>query len=543
MERRWYSVWDPEVPKTADPKKPLPMYLKDTATSMPDRIALDFYGSPTTYKDLDNAIDKFAAGLIELRMKKGDRVAVFMGNCPQFIISYFGILRAGGIVVALNPMFKHTELEYELNDSGAEVLVAWDILYPEVVKIKDRVKLKHTIVTSLRDFLPREPTLPLPSEAEQPKQIFPGTIDFLKFLDRSSMTLSDHMINFNEDLALLQYTGGTTGLPKGAMLTHFSLAYSVLAEVLWFKYTQNDVHLGVTPFFHIMGMLHMAAQMISGGQIVTLARFTPEAAAKAISRYKCTTFMPAPTALIALLGWPDLEAYDFSSLRCLVSGAAPISVETQTKMKRLLPNTVIGEGYGLTETMAQGGLLTPLHRHKPGFVGIPQTGVDMKIVDFETESRELGPNEEGEIVIKGPMMMKGYWNRPKETSEVLREGWLYTGDAGVMDEEGYVRVVGRKKELIKCSGFSVFPSEVEGWLYQHPAIAEVAVIGVPDSYRGEAPKAFIVLKAEYKGKINEEEIIEWSKENMAAYKRPQMVEFRDELPKSAAGKVLKRLLG
>jgi acyl-CoA synthetase (AMP-forming)/AMP-acid ligase II len=542
MGKRWYSVWDPDIPKSFEPEKPLPDYLRDTAMSMPNWIAVNFYGFEMTYQELDDSMDRFAGGLVDLGMKRGDRVAVYMENCPQFVISYFGILRAGGIVVALNPMFKHAELEYEMNDSGAEMLVASDLLYTEVAKIKDRVKLKHIILTSLRDFLPQKPTLPLPSDAEQPKRVFPGTLDFLELLHRSSVKPPRDPINLKEDLALLQYTGGTTGLPKGAMLSHYSLAYAITATVLWFKYTKHDVHLAVTPFFHIMGMLHMCSQFVSGGQVIILARFSPEVVAKAISQYKCTTFMPAPTALIALLSWPNIEAYDLSSLRCLVSGAAPISLETQTKMKRLLPKTVIGEGYGLTETLAQGGLLTPLHRHKAGFVGIPEIGADMKIVDRETGSRELAPNEEGEILIKGPTVMRGYWNKPQETKEVLRDGWLHTGDIGLMDEEGYVRVVGRKKELIKCSGFSVFPSEVEGWLYKHPAVAEAAVIGIPDPYRGEAPKAFIVLKAEYQGKVNESEIMEWSKENMAAYKRPQVVEFLDELPKSAAGKILKRLL-
>jgi acyl-CoA synthetase (AMP-forming)/AMP-acid ligase II len=542
MEKRWYSVWDPDIPKSFESEKPLPDYLRDTAMSIPNRIAVNFYGFEMTYKELDDAIDRFAGGLADLGMKRGDRVAVYMGNCPQFVISYFGILRTGGIVVALNPMFKHVELEYEMNDSGAEMLVASDLLYTEVAKIKDRVKLKQVILTSLRDFLPPKPTLPLPSEAEQPKRVFPGTLDFLELLRKSPMKPPRDLINLKRDLALLQYTGGTTGLPKGAMLTHYSLTYAVMASVLWFKYTKDDVHLGVTPFFHIMGMLHMGSQFVSGGQVIILARFSPDAAAKAISQYKCTTFLPAPTAFIALLGWPDIKEYDFSSLRCLISGGASIPLEIQTKMKKLAPNAVIGEGYGLTETLAQGGVLTPLHRYKAGFVGIPEIGTDMKIVDLETGSKELAPNEEGEIVIKGPTVMRGYWNKPRETSEVLRDGWLYTGDIGLMDEEGYIRIVGRKKELIKCSGFSVFPSEVEGLLYKHPAIAEVAVIGVPDPYRGEAPKAFIVLKAEYKGKVNEGEIIEWSKENMAAYKRPQTIEFCDELPKSAAGKILRRLL-
>lgn len=542
MQKRWYSVWDPEVPKSFEPEKSLPEYLRDTAVSVPNRVAISFYGYDMSYKELDEAVDRFAVGLADLGVKGGDRVALYMENCPQFAISYFGILRAGGIVVSLNPMFKHVELEYELNDSGAETLVALDVLYTEVAKIKDWVKVKNVILTSLRDYLPGKPTLPLPSEAEQPKLAFPGTLDFLGLLRQSSAEPLRRLINLKEDLALLQYTGGTTGLPKGAMLTHYSLAYADVATALWFKYTKNDVHLGVAPFFHVMGMIHMGAQLLSGGQVVILARFSPEAAAKAVSQYRCTSFVTAPTALIALLGWPDIKQYDLSSLRALISGGASIPLEIQKRVKELAPKAVRGEGYGLTETLAQGGLLTPFHRYKAGFVGIPNIGADMKIADLETGSKEVAPNEEGEILIKGPTVMRGYWNKPKETSEALRDGWVCTGDIGIMDEEGYVCVVGRKKELILCSGFNVFPAEVEDLLYKYPAVAEAAVIGVPDPYRGETPKAFIVLKPEYKGKIKEDEIIEWCKENMAAYKRPHVIEFRDELPKSGAGKILRRVL-
>jgi len=274
---------------------------------------------------------------------------------------------------------------------------------------------------------------------------------------------------------------------------------------------------------------------------VILTRFIPDVVATAIAHYHCTFTVVPTTGLIALLGTPNIKQYDFSSLRCIGSGGAPISVEIQKKVKALLPKTIIGEGYGLTECVSQGGAITPLYRYKPGFIGIPHIN-EIKIVDLATGTNELPPNEEGEIIMKGPAIMEGYWNKPEETKEVLRDGWLYTGDIGLMDEEGYIKFLGRRRELIKCSGYSVFPAEVENLLYRHPAVAEVAVIGVPDPYRGESPKAFIVLKSEYKGKVKEEEIIEWSKENMAAYKRPRIVEFREELPKSAAGKILRRIL-
>jgi len=245
--------------------------------------------------------------------------------------------------------------------------------------------------------------------------------------------------------------------------------------------------------------------------------------------------------VIALLSLPNVKDYDFTSFRCLWTGGASISVELQNRLKELAPDTVIGEGYGLSETIAYGGAITPLYRYKPGFLGVPHLN-DIRIVDLATGTKELAPNEEGEITIKGPAVMQGYWNNPEETKRVLRDGWLHTGDIGLMDEEGYVKFLGRTREMIKCSGYSVFPAEVEELLYSHSAVKEAAVIGVSDPYRGESPKAFIILKPEFVDKIKETEILEWCKDNMSAYKRPRFVEFRQELPKSAAGKVLRRIL-
>ncbi|MBA7619616.1 Long-chain-fatty-acid--CoA ligase [subsurface metagenome] len=542
MEKKWYSVWEPGVPKVFEPEKSLPEYFRDNAKATPDKVALSFYGYDMTYKELDEAIGRFAGGLANLGVKKGDRVALFMQNCPQFVISYFGTLRAGAIVVSLNPMFKHAELEYELNDSGAETLVALDFLFPEVKRAGDRIKLKNIIITSFADYLPQKPSLPLPAEMGQPKVIFPEALDFLGFLHKSLAQPVSRITNLREDIALLQYTGGTTGLPKGAIITHHTLAHNSAAAPLWFSYTKDDIHLDILPNFHVTGMIQsLCAPLACGGRLVILTRFSPEVLVKAIEQYKCTVMVSTTTLVIALLEWPERDQYDISSLRIVWTGGAPMPVPIQEKLRQIVPRAVMGEGYGLTETLT-GGVITPMGRLKSGFIGIPNISTDVKIVDLETGLKEVNPGEEGEIIIKGPVVMTGYWNKPEETKEALREGWLYTGDIGKMDDEGYVAIVGRKKELIKCSGYSVFPTEVEELLYRHPAIAEVSVIGIPDPYRGEAPKAFIVLRPEYKGKIREEEIVEWAKDNMATYKRPRMVEFRDELPKSAAGKILRRIL-
>lgn len=542
MEKRWYKVWPPWVPKNFEGEKPVSEYIRDWARMTPEKVAISYYGRDITYKELDAMIDRFALGLVNLGIKKGDRVALYMENCPQFVISYFGIHRAGGVVVPLNPMFKHSELEYQMSDSQAEILIGLDYLFPEVEKIWDRVQLKNVITTSLNDFLPEKPILPLPHEAKEVKQSLVKTVNFFDFLSNTPLRSVCNVTDMKKDLALLLYTGGTTGLPKGAMISHHALTCASVGAAHWYHHREDDVHLGVTPFFHTMGQQQlMCAPLVSGGKIIILARFIPDVVARAITHYKCTFMVVPTTALIALLNLPDIKQLDLSSFRCIWSGGTPISVEIQKKVKELAPNSIIGEGYGLTECVSQGGAITPLYGYKPGFVGIPHIN-DIKIVDLETGEKEVPPNEEGEIIMKGPAIMEGYWNNPEETRKVLRRGWLYTGDIGLMDDEGYIKVLGRKRELIKCSGFSVFPAEVENLLYKHPAIEEVAVIGIPDPYRGESPKAFIVLRPEYRLKVKEEEIIEWCKENMAAYKRPRIIEFREVLPKSGAGKILRRIL-
>ena len=543
MGKRWYKVWPSWVPKTVTVDKPVSEYLRQWAELTPERTAISFYGRDISYRELDRSIDAMAKGLADLGVGAGDRVALHMDNCPQFVIGYFGILRAGGVVVPVNPMFKPAELEHELKDSGAAVLIGLDYLYPEVEKARSRTPLKSVILTSLAAYFPENPVLDLPPEARKTAGPFADTLSFEELVRGAAGEPFPRTVDLKEELAVLQYTGGTTGIPKGAMISHFGLSSASLMMMHWYHHRENDVFLGVTPFFHVMGQINvMCVPLICGGRIVIMSRFIPEVVAKAITRYRCTYWVAPTTAVIALLSLPNLKDYDFSSFRCLWTGGVPISPELQKQLSALMPDAVIGEGYGLSETMASGGACTPLYRPKPGFVGIPESNVDLKIVDRETGTVELEANQEGEIVIKSDSMMLGYWKKPEETAEVIRDGWLYTGDVGLMDEEGYVKFLGRSRELIKCSGYSVFPVEVENLLYQHPAVREAAVIGVDDPYRGETPKAFIVLKDEYVGKTSEEEILEWCKENMSAYKRPRIVELRDSLPKSAAGKLLKRIL-
>jgi long-chain acyl-CoA synthetase len=543
MGRRWYNVWPIWVPKSLEVEKPVSEYIREWARLTPDRIALSFYGRDISYAELNGMIDRVAWSLVDLGVKKGDRVAVHMENCPQFVIAYFAAQRSGGVSVPVNPMFKGPELEQEINDAGAEMLIGLDSLYAEVVKIRSHTPLKNVILTSMRDFLPAEPVLPLPLRAKEEKHSYPNTIDFVALMRKSKDRSICKVTDLKTELALLQYTGGTTGIPKGAMISHYALANAGVGTMHWYHQRENDIFLGATPFFHVMGQVsQLCNALVSGARIVILSRFVPDVVAQAIMRYRCTQWMGATTMVIALLDLRNISDYDFTSFRCIVTGGTPVSIELQKKMKELAPNAAIVEGYGLSETASQGGACTPLFQYRPGFVGIPQINVDIRIMDQETGKRELEPNEAGEIIIKSASTMLGYWNKPEETNEILRNGWLYTGDTGLMDEDGYIKFLGRTRELIKCSGFSVFPAEVEGLLYRHPAVKETEVIGVNDPYRGETPKAFIILKEEYVGKVKEEEVLEWCKDNMATYKRPRFIEFRKELPKSSANKILKRIL-
>ena len=543
MNHVWWNAWPSWTPRKIDIVKPVCEHLRSWADLTPDHIALSFYGRDISYGTLNNQVDRMAWALKGLGVKKGDRVGVHMQNCPQFVIAYMGTLRAGGVAVAVNPMFKGAELEYELTDAGAETLVGLDYLYPEVQKVRSRTPLKNVILTSMSEFLPDNPIFPPSPEALAEKQVFPDTIDLMELLDNSPDDPICLVGNLKTSLAVLQYTGGTTGLPKGAMLTHYGVAFGAVGTMHWYRFRDDDVFLGVTPFFHVMGqMTLMLCPLTAGGRVVLLDRFVPEVAAQAIQHYGCTFWVGATTMMIALLGLPNIKDYDLTSLRLMWTGGAPISVELQNQIKELVPGAAIGEGYGLSETASHGGACTPPFHYRPGFAGTPQLGVEIKIVDEETGTKEMPPNQPGEIIIKSPTTMVGYWNRPDETKEMLRDGWLYTKDTGLMDEQGYVKFLGRTREMIKCSGFSVFPAEVEHLLYAHPAVKEAAVIGVDDSYRGTSPKAFIVLKDGYAGTVTEKEILNWCKDNMAAYKRPKFVEFRESLPKTAAGKLQKIIL-
>ena len=537
----WHKHWPEGVPYEIPlPEQAIGDFIRRNAERSPRKAALQFYGNAMTFSQLEEETNRFANALVNLGVVPGDRVSLFLENCPQFVIAFHGALKAGAVVVPANPMFKEMELEYELMDSNARVIVVLDHLYPMVAPIRKKVGLNHVIVTSYHDYLPETPQLPLHPSMEAPKKTFPETLELLECTHECSSTPPAHRCT-PEDVALLQYTSGTTGLPKGAMITHRNLMATVVIPGTWLTALQDDVHLCVLPLFHVTGMQNsMNIPLWAGNTMVLLARFDAETVVRAIHQYRVTRWVGITTMNVAVANFPGIHQYDLTSLRFCTSGGAPIPVEVLRRFQEAT-GSVLLEGYGLSETISA-CVVNPAQRIVQGSIGIPLPNVDVRVVDTADPGKGLPVGEVGELLVKGPMVMKGYWNRPEETRDALKEGWLHTGDLAFMDDEGFLYIRGRKKELIKASGYSVFPSEVESLLYQHAAVGECAVIGVAHPYRGEEVKAYVVLKPGYEGAVAAEDIVQWAREHMAAYKYPRQVEIRSQLPKTGSGKILKRLL-
>jgi len=547
----WFKNWPPEVPKTIDyPEVPLHALLRQTAQKHGGDVAIVFLGKKITYEDLDVFSDRFATALYNLGVKKGDCVAVFLPNIPQFMIGYYGALKVGATVTAVSPLYKERELEFQVNDSDAETLVFLDMLYPIVKAVKEKTKLKHLIVASVGEYLPsakrvlgsllgKVPSLKVPKET--------GVYYFKELVDTAPNAPPNVEINPKQDLAALQYTGGTTGVPKGAMLTHFNLVSNAVACVAWLHGKEpkeaEDVFLTVLPLFHIYGMTtSMNAPIYLAGKMILLPRPDAVEILKSIQEHRVTVYCGVPTLYAILIDHPDIRRYNLKSIKFCISGAAPVPPEVQKRFMELTSGVLV-EGYGLTESSPVthcNPLDATLKTVKIGSIGIPWPDTEAKIVDVDTGEKEMPMGEVGELIIKGPQIMKGYWNLLEETAAVLRDGWLYTGDIGKMDEDGYFFITDRKKDLIKYKGYSVYPRELEDLLYEHPAVKLCAVVGKPDKVSGEIPKAFIVLREGTTA--TEEEIKKFVKTKVAPYKAIREVEIRTELPMSVVGKVLRRTL-
>ncbi|MFX1541273.1 MAG: long-chain fatty acid--CoA ligase [Promethearchaeota archaeon] len=540
MDRPWLGIWPEGVPTTIEyPEVSIPERLRAVSKKYPSKVAIVFKGVELTYQELDMLSDKLATGLHDLGVKTGARIALFLQNSLHYVISFFGVLKAGVIIVPCNPQFKERELKFQLNDSGAETIITSEGLYPIVKKIREETGLARVIVTSLKESTP--PLLTNMRCFEESEK-YHNTIDFVNLITKYEANPPKFDINPKEDVAILCYSGGTTGIPKGCMLTHYNLIVNQIQHATWRGLKEGEeISLIFLPMYHIFGLSECMCSAVSfAWKIVLLDRFHAEEVINAINEYRPTLFFAVPTVYIALLNHPNIKKCDFSSFRLFHTAASAMPTEIRNKWIELTGPKLM-EGWGLTEA-SPGLVLTPIGSDKPQFVGIPLPDTDVKVVDMETRTRTLPPGENGELIARGPQIMKGYWNQSEMTKETLRDGWLHTGDIGYMDKEGRVYFVDRKKDVIKVSGYQVWPFEVENILSEHPAIEEVAVIGVPDSYRGEHPKAFVILREEYKGKVKEDELVKFCRERMAAYKIIREVEFRKELPKSPAGKILRRAL-
>jgi long-chain acyl-CoA synthetase len=533
--KAWFNNWPSQVPKHIDyPLVPLQELLKKSAKEFPQKTAIVFGGREISYAQLDMFSNQFANSLVKLGVKKGDRVAIFLPNIPQFIIAYFGTLKAGGVVTTVSPLHREREVEFQLKDSGSQTIITLDTLYPIIAKVKEKIQVKNIIVTGIDEYCYKKNRPPDVSH----------TFAFQVLLEKALLVSPNVQLNPNEDLAILQYTGGTTGTPKGAMLSHNNLVSNALAFSAWIQgVAAQETFLTALPLFHIYGMATSLTVPISlSAKMILIPKFEPAKVLEAIQHHKVTVFCGVPTIYSALLASPMLSKYDITSVRVCISGGSSLPPQIQKQFMQITGGLLV-EGYGLTEASPVthcSPVEKTMQTVKMGSIGLPLPDTDARIVDLVTGEKTLGVGETGELMVKGPQVMKGYWNKHEETTFVLRGGWLLTGDIAHMDKDGYFYITDRKKDLIKTKDYSVYPREIEDILYEHPAVKLCAVIGKPDTISGQVLKAFIVLKEGMA--VTEDEIASFVNCKVASYKAIHEFEFRKELPISSAGKVLKRLL-
>ena len=546
MNERHFKFWPKRMPHTLTlPKTSVYHNLTVSAERYPEKTAIFYYETKISYGRLLEEVESVAGYLQEtMGVEKGDRVVLHMQNSPQFVVAFYAILRTGAMLVPVNPMSVTEELTHYLEDSGAKVAVCGGDLYSQIAPLLGESGLERLVVATYSDYLKEETDLALPEVVSASKEEIESekVIPWHAVLEAGYSP--DEVPIEPDDMALLPYTSGTTGKPKGCVHTHSTLNANLIGAALWNGITSDSVSLSTLPFFHVTGMEHsMNAPIFAGGAMVLMTRWDKELAAELVQRHRITHWTNISTMVVDLLSNPKIEEYDLSSLQCVGGGGAAMPEAVGKKLEDLASIRYV-EGYGLSETIAQTHM-NPPDRPKLQCLGIPSFDVDSRVIDPET-LEEVGVREEGEIVSSGPQVMKGYWNRPEADEEAFfeRDGkrFLRTGDIGTVDEEGYFFIVDRLKRMINVSGYNVWPAEVESALYEHPAIQEAAVISVPDARRGEAAKAMVVLREEAKGEVSEEDIVEWAKCKMAAYKCPRSVEFIDELPKSGSGKILWREL-
>jgi long-chain acyl-CoA synthetase len=546
MTLPWVPNYDPGVPPEVEPvSSSLPWLLIRAAEKSPQAAALAFFGKTIPYATLREHTARLAQALKDLGLAPGERLAVLLPNCPQLVVAYHAALHLGAVVVFLNPLLSTKELAYQLTDSGASRLVVLDHLYPKIEPVRPRVELSHLIITGLADYLPWPFSWLYPLKARWQGLATgfrpgPGHRRWRELL--RAQPLKTEPVPTPADLAVLQYTGGTTGIPKGAMLTHGNLMANVAQINAWLpqiRYGQERV-VGLLPFSHSFGLTACLNWPMSQGALnLILPRFDLDGFIAMLKKHRPTMLPGVPTLYVALINDPRLPQLDLTSLWACISGSAPLPLEVRDRFESLSGCPIL-EGYGLTETSPVTHFNPILGKRPPGSIGMPLPATEARIVDQETGLRELPVGEVGELTIKGPQVMAGYWQNPQETAQALRDGWLYTGDLARMDEAGYFYIIERKKDLIISGGYNIYPREVEEVLYLHPKVKEAVAFGVPDAYRGEVVKVVIVLQEE--ANLTKEEIQTFCQQHLAIYKVPKLIEFRSELPKSLVGKVLRRVL-
>ena len=558
LARPWLSHYGPTVPQSVEiPEHPLTWLMDQAAQQYGANIAIEYYGTRLTYLQLASLVERFARALVRLGVKRGDRISICLPNTPQFPIAFYGALKAGAVVVPTNPLYTSAELEHQLNDSGATAIVMLDQFYSLLAAVRERTPVKHVILTNVSDYFPG-PLALVYKASEYLKQRGKQPVDVKALLAQQGNHAFKDLIGSPRgrqgfevfalpepakpaDLAVLQYTGGTTGVAKGAMLSHGNLLANTLQCWAWNDLEPGSHHISlcVAPFFHVYGLtVAMNLTIYSGSMMVLLPRFTVKDTLKAIRKYRPDLFPGVPTMYLALAREVEKTKQDLSSIKVCISGSAPLPKEVQTRFEAVSGARVV-EGYGLTEASPVTHCNPVFGDSRIGTIGLPLPETLSAIVDGDT-GEFVPPGQSGEIVIKGPQVMQGYWQRPDETAKVMKEDWLRTGDVGMMSDEGYFTIVDRVKDIIIASGYKVFPRDVEEVLFQHPAVQEASVIGVPDPYRGETVRAYIILKPGQQATA--EELTEFCKERLAIYKVPKQFVFRDELPKSLIGKVIRRVL-
>lgn len=527
--------------------KPLFALLDEAVAAYPANDLIDFMDRKFTYSQIDEMVRRAAKGFQGLGVGKGVKVGLFLPNCPQYVVAYYGILKAGGTVVNFSPLYSEPELLHQIEDSHTDIMVTLNLtaLYPKMQAMLAQSRVEKLIVGTMPEVLPFPKNLLFPLVKRKDVAKVPNDAAHVSFEELLNNDGDYEPVEIDplEDIAVLQYTGGTTGVSKGAMLTHAALYINANQTAAWDSEARRGEErmLGVLPFFHVFAMTVVMNLAIRNGAVIIMhPRFELEAVLKDIAKKKPTLMPGVPTMYTAISNHPGISEVDLSSLRVCLSGGAPLPLEVKQRFESLTGATLV-EGYGLTESSPV-ATANPFHGvSKEGSIGLPLPATRIVITDREDPHKVLGIGEDGEICIEGPQVMKGYYGRPEATAETIVDGRLHTGDVGHMDEDGYTFIIDRMKDLILCSGYNVYPRHVEEAIYQHPAVEEVTVIGVPDEYRGEAPKAFVKLK-DVGDKPGEEELLEFLKERLGKHELPREIEFRAELPKTMIGKLSKKEL-